>query len=142
MRTARGLRRTITILVGFAADERGRGVAYGRLSGAAVAPKLLRTEFSVGPFEGKPSHAVAYAALTAVARAVARLGISRARFVVPDAAFADEIVTGTGVGEALAIPYVRLRCVLNAFADFSVTVAEADDLTQRARAEVALNIAA
>ncbi len=140
MRTARGLQGSVTVLVGFAADERG-GVAYARLSGGS-GTRLLRTGFSVGPFEKRPQHAVAYAALTSIARAVARRGISRVKFVVGDAAFVEEIVTGSGVGDALTIPYVRLRCVLNSLAHFSIAVGETDDLTQRARAEVALNIAA
>lgn len=141
MRTRRDSRAAVTVLVGFAANERGRGIAYARLAGMA-ATRLLRLEFCVGSIHEKAEPAVAYAALTAVARAVVRSGISRAKFVVADENFVNEIATGTGVGETLAIPYVRLRCVFNSLAHFSIAAGATDDLTQRARAEAALNIAA
>jgi hypothetical protein len=38
--------------------------------------------------------------------------------------------------------YVQVRCALNALSSFNVRVRQADELTQRARAEVALNVAA
>jgi hypothetical protein len=62
--------------------------------------------------------------------------------VVDDVAFAAEIASGTGVDEKFSIPYVRLRCALNALGTCSVQAGATDDLTQRARAEVALNVAA
>ena len=132
---------TVQVLVGFAAGTDGRGIAYARLTRGA-AERLLRIEFRVPQSQRWAEHAVNYAALTSVARTVVQRGFTRARFVLADAAFVREISTGKSVGEALALPYVRLRCALNALAEFTVVSGATDDLTQRARAEAALNIAA
>jgi GNAT superfamily N-acetyltransferase len=128
-------------VVGFAANERGNGIAYVRLADAR-ARRHLRVGFRVAAPARCRDRAIAYAALTAVSRALCKRGIRTVRFVLNDAEFVDEIATGRGVGDLLAIPYVRLRCVLNAFAKFGVEAGATDDLTQRARAEVALNVAA
>ncbi|MBV8067929.1 MAG: hypothetical protein JO113_08120 [Candidatus Eremiobacteraeota bacterium] len=128
------------VLVGYAADA-GGGVAYARLTGPHCSD-LLRFDFRSSCPAAHADHAAAYAALTAVARALAKRKIRNASFVIADAQFVDEIVTGRNVSEAYAIPYVRLRCALNALAAFSVRVGSVDDLAQRARAEVALNVAA
>lgn len=130
----------IVALVGYAADGRGHGVAYARATGARTR-QLLRVGFRSA---ARPSsdRAIAYGALTVIAQAFVKRGVREVRFVLGDAQFADEIATGRGVGETLAIPYVRLRCVLNSLAKFSVQAGVTDDLTQRARAEVALNVAA
>lgn len=126
--------------VGYAADASGNGVAYARLTGPA-AKRLLRLGFRVEPTR-LPNRAVAYAALTAVSRALRKRGFREVRFLLGDAEFVEEVATGRGVGEMLAIPYVRLRCVLNSFAKFGMRTGATDDLTQRARAEAALNLAA
>jgi hypothetical protein len=83
-----------------------------------------------------------YAALTAIARALGKRGIQAVRLTIADEEFADEITTGRRVDERLAIPYVRLRCAINSLASFDVQAGGVDDLTQRARAEAALNVAA
>jgi hypothetical protein len=132
---------TVQALVGFAAGSDGSGIAYVRLTNGA-AQRVARIEFDAGRSRAPAEHGVAYAALTAVARALVRRGIKRANFVLADGDFVDEISTGSGVGEALALPYVRLRCALNSLVSFSVATGETDDLTQRAKAEAALNTAA
>lgn len=141
MRSMRGSQAAVQALVGFAAGNQGRGIAYARLTQGA-AKRTIRLEFCVGKCQRSEKHAVAYAALTAVARNFVRRGIACVRFILADAAFVDEISTGNGVGESLALPYVRLRCALNALAEASVVAGATDELTQRARAEAALNIAA
>lgn len=141
MRTRRTSEATLQVLVGFAAGTQGRGVAYARLAGGS-ASGVIRVEFCVSPAQRPAEHAVAYAALTAVARTTVRRGVARAKFVLADAGFVDEVSTGKGVGDALALPYVRLRCALNSFAQSTVVTGATDDLTQRARAEAALNLAA
>ncbi len=132
---------TTEALVGYAANARGIGVAYARLIGAR-AKRLLRVGFRIAPAAGCRDRAVSYGALTAVSRALCKRGLRDVRFVLGDIEFVEEIVTGQGVSEGLAIPYVRLRCALNSLAKFRVQTGATDDLTQRARAEVALNVAA
>lgn len=142
MRSMRTSKAPVQVLVGFGAGSDGRGIAYARLTDDGVAKRIFRTEFPIPQPQRLLERGVAYAALTAVARAVVRSGIARAKFVLADGGFVDEISTGKSVGEALALPYVRLRCALNSLAESSVVTGATDDLTQRARAEAALNIAA
>lgn len=132
---------SVEVLIGYAADERGAGIAYARLS-CPESSKLLRVGFRIEAPESCRERAAGYGALTAVSRALAKRSIQDVRFVLADEAFVEEIATGRGVVELLAIPYVRLRCALNALTRFSVQAGGTDDLTQRARAEVALNVAA
>jgi len=133
--------RPIEAVLGYAADERGKGLAYAQLTGAQ-ARKLIRTAFRVKSPPPLSDRAIGYAALTAVARALSKRGICDVHFVVGDPQLVEEIATGRGVAETLSLAYVRLRCVLNSLARFVVCAGSTDDLTQRARAEVALKLAA
>jgi hypothetical protein len=141
MGTHRGSEAVVEAVVGFAADASGTGLAYARLSGTR-AGTVLRVGFRVVAPCGCRDRAIAYAALTALSRALAKRAILNVRFVLGDREFVDEVVTGRGVVETLAIPYVRLRCALNALMTFDVSAGTTDELTQRAQAEVALNVAA
>lgn len=126
--------------VGYAADERGNGLAYARLNGAR-SRRLLRVGFRVGTRPVTP-RATGYAALTAVSQALCRHGFKSVRFVLSDEEFAAEIATGRNVTDELQLAYVALRCALNALTSFAVDSGGTDELTQRARAEVMLNVAA
>jgi hypothetical protein len=64
------------------------------------------------------------------------------RFAVPDRTLVDDVNNRREVPAPLALAYVRLGCALNQFARFDLAGAPDDDLSARARAEVALNIAA
>jgi hypothetical protein len=86
--------------------------------------------------------AVAYAALVTVARHLYKRGVTGVHFVMPDRRFVEEVTTRCDVPEALALPYVRLRCALNAFHEVEIGTGATDELMQRAGAEVALNVAA
>jgi hypothetical protein len=132
---------TVDAVIGYAAGERGNGVAYARLAGDGI-ERLLRVAFHVGAALPPGDRAIAYAALTAISRALGKRGFQRVHFTLGDRAFAEEIATGRGVSEARALQYVRLRCLLNSLTQFEVRAGCADELTQRAQAEVALNVAA
>ncbi|HZV76120.1 MAG TPA: hypothetical protein VFF63_00015 [Candidatus Babeliales bacterium] len=139
MQTMRREDSTVEATVGYAADERGGGVAYARVVGAH-ARRLLRLAFRAP--QPPTERAIGYAALTAVCRALARRGVRDVCFLVEDPELVDEISTGRGIGERLVLPYVRLRCALNALTKFTVVRGASGELSQRARAEVALNVAA
>jgi hypothetical protein len=126
--------------IGYAADPRGGGVAYARVS-TADAEHLLRVPFRAGR-TSLPERAAGYAALTAVTRALHARGRGRIRFALDDVALIEDLAGRRTVPEALVLPYVRLRCALNQLEDFSVEPSAEGDLAQRARAEVALNVAA
>lgn len=126
--------------IGYAVGPRGFGLAYARLAGSG-APRLLALTFRTREGAGS-ERAGGYAALTVIARALRDRGFDTLRFVVSDAELVDEIAKRREPPERLGLPYVRLRCVLNSLTAFSVVAGATDDLTQRARAEVALNLAA
>jgi hypothetical protein len=89
-----------------------------------------------------PEREVGYAALTAVTQALRARGFGRIRFALDDRALIDDLGEHRDLPEAIVLPYVRLRCALNQLEDFSLELAAESDLAQRARAEVALNVAA
>ncbi|MBV9332889.1 MAG: hypothetical protein JO146_02695 [Candidatus Eremiobacteraeota bacterium] len=131
----------VEVVAGYATGAQGAGVAYARLSGEGR-QNILRVAFRVSAPRECRERAAGYAALTAIVRALWKRGIRAARLIVGDEEFAQEIATGRCVDERLAIPYVRLRCAMNSLATFDVQAGSADDLTQRAKAEAALNVAA
>lgn len=131
----------IEATIGYAADARGNGLTYTRLTGSQP-NRLLRIGFRVPGPAPRSDRAIGYAALTAVTQALSKHGVREVRFVVGDRGFVEEIATGRGVGETLTLAYVRLRCLFNSLAKFDVQAGPTDDLTHRARAEVALNVAA
>jgi hypothetical protein len=134
------LRVTIEVKVGYGADGRGHGIAYATAV-TAKGPRLLRVPFRVrpAPFEDR---AVGYAALTQVAKALRARGCRRVSFTLGDTELVDEIATQRHLPETLVLAYVRLRCALNALEAYVVKAGATEDLTQRARAEAALNLAA
>lgn len=133
-------RTAVEAAVGCAADERGYGVAYARVA-VPARRHLLRVPFRVEAAADR-ERAVAYAALTAVARTLRSRGVARVRFLVADGALLGDLQGRRSVPDALVLPYVRLRCALNQFDDAVFAPDETGDLTQRARAEVALSVAA
>jgi hypothetical protein len=140
MMMKRNRRTVVEATIGCAADSRGSGVAYARVAGTTE-QHLLRVPFRVearGPHE----RAVGYAALTAVARVLRARGVARVRFLIDDDALLADLRGRSGVPDSLAMPYVRLRCALNQFDDAGFAPGTFGDLAQRARAEVALRVAA
>jgi hypothetical protein len=136
------MRDGVQAAVGYAASPRGDGVAYARLIGISEQGDLLRQTFRVPQAQRALDRASGYAALTAVARALNERGMLNVTFVVDDAQLVEELAGGCAVPEMLVLPYVRLRCAFNALSNFTVRVGATDELTQRARAEAALNLAA
>jgi hypothetical protein len=131
----------LEVAVGYAAGPAGNGVAYAALSGAQ-GREVVRLPFRIVRRCALVKRAVAYAALVTVARALCRRGVTRAHFLMPDPQFVEDVTTRCDLPEALVLPYVRLRCALNAFNDVEIGIGTTDELMQRAGAEVALNVAA
>jgi hypothetical protein len=130
----------MTAEVGFAAGRSGAGIAYADVAGRGQ-KRLLRVPFSVGA-PGAQERVIGYAALTAVVRALRRWNVERVRLAVNDPALVADLGGHRSVPGSLVMPYVRLRCILNQLDEFDIVEAAENDLTQRARAEVALNFAA
>jgi hypothetical protein len=132
----------IQAAIGYAVSPQGQGVAYAHVLGAPARQELLRLTFRVPPTLRSVDRSAAYAALTAVADELRLRGIRRVEFVVDQRELVDELTERRTLPETLVLPYVRLRCSLNAFSRSSVHAGKTEDLTQRARAEAALNLAA
>lgn len=135
--------RPIQVVVGYALASDGRGIAYARIERGFIA-ETVRVPFALShAFDATNKEEIAgYAALIAVARTVRRRGARCVRFVLSDERIASGATTGLAIGEELALPYVRLRCELNAFSKCEIRTGSTDDLTHRAQAEAALNLAA
>ena len=124
------------VALGYAAGERGTGIAYLRLTDV-----LLRVKFRASGAD-RAERAAGYAALTAAAQALRARGIDRVRFAIGDAELIEDLASHRAVPDGLVLPYVRLRCALNQLDAFELERESQDDLAQRARAEVAMHVAA
>lgn len=133
----------VTATAGFAADERGSGIAYVRLDGAP-GRRLVRIPFTVVRYPALLEREVGYAALTAIAARLRELGVVNVRFAIEDTRLVDDLRERRELPPALSLAYVRLGCALNQLRSVAVipAPAEAADLTARARAEVAMHVAA
>lgn len=140
-RTRRPIAPVVEAVVGYAAGEDGRGVAYARV-GSGPDEFLLRLCFGVAESSALRQREAAYAALTAVARALRERGAQRIRLRVDDAALVADLRGDRDLPAPIVLPYVRLRCALNQLDGVEVQLAADADLAQRARAEAVLNVAA
>ena len=132
--------------VGYAVRPDGAGVAYAILAGALHrGPEVLRVSFACTPLPAFKGRDVAYAAVTQIAAEFARRGDRVATFEVVDERLVADLAERRSLPQALAIPYVALRCQLNRL-DGAAVVLCADgrcrDLEARARAEVSVAVAA
>lgn len=135
-----------TATFGFAANSAGNGVAYIALSDEENRDEtLVRVAFRCRPLPALRGRDIAYAAAQGVATHLVRRGLRAVALVFDDVSLARDLVDHAPVPPALTIPYVRLRCTLNRFArvDFhAIGNPSTRDLGTRARAEVALAVAA
>jgi hypothetical protein len=126
--------------IGYAADRHGNGVAYARLD-AGSSRHLLRVPFRAARTL-LPEREVGYFALTAVIRALLKRGVRSVDLRLDDPALVDDLTNRRALPDALVLAHVRLRCALNQLDAFRLELVPESDLAQRARAEVALNVAA
>lgn len=144
MKSASTGRTALDVTIGYAADERGEGIAYALLDGSA-GRSLLRSAFRVQRRGGLAGREVGYAALAAIVAALRHRGIRALTIAVCDDEIVAEIEGRRPIPPALAMPYVTLRCALNGLSQARlrcVDRAAAADLEARARAEVSLHVAA
>ena len=133
----------IEATVGYSADERGAGVAYVELQ-AAQTRKLIRVCFTVARYPALLGREIGYAAMAAVVERIVELGCFRVAFHLNDAALIEDLRERRDVPAPLTLSYVTLRCALNRLADYHLADGglSAEGLNARARAEVALHVAA
>lgn len=131
------MRPSAQIDIGYGVDAAGRGVAYARADAS-----VLRLPFRIAQRSSLLDRAGGYAALVTVARALRRRGVGRVHFRLPDRQLVDELAKRSQPPDELSLANVRVRCELNALAYSEIEYGDCTELMQRARAEVALNLAA
>ncbi len=144
MTNTRRIRPAADVAVGYAADERGRGIAY-----AAVATgsnrAVVRLPFTSPVLPALDGLDVGYAAVAAIAAHLKARGFARVRVRLADERIVADL-GGTGSPpKALAMAYVKTRCMLHALGAVRLETAapvEVRDLSARAQAEVRLHAAA
>jgi hypothetical protein len=125
------------VLVGFAHDGSGRGIAYAAIANGS-GRGVMRIPFNAGREFG-------YAAVAALGAELRKRGFARIRVRLGDERVVRDLASPALVPPALGMPYVRARCALNGFAAARVERAdprEIADLEGRARAELQLRTAA
>ncbi len=132
------------VLVGFAHDGSGRGIAYASIANGS-GRGVMRVAFSAKPLALYDGREFGYAAVAALAAELRKRGFARIRVRLGDERVVRDLASPAVVPPALGMPYVRARCALNGFAAARVERAdprEIADLEGRARAELQLRTAA
>lgn len=129
------------VAIGYAADVQGRGIAYARLQ-KGRRTRIVQSVFEVRRHAGLAEREVGYAALEALLRSL-RVHTPVLNIELEDLEIAADLTKRREFPVQLMLPYVRVRCALNAFQTWTITASDAArDLTSRARAELSLRIAA
>jgi hypothetical protein len=132
------------VVLGYAADPNGSGVAFAAVDTGTTA-SVVRVPFRVDRLAGLDGREVGYAAVAAVGSHLRSRGFGRVRLRVADGHVVAELTGAKRVPAALTMPYVAARCVLHGFATARIECADprdVADLTNRARAEALLHVAA
>jgi hypothetical protein len=130
-------RASAEIHIGYGVDADGRGVAYARTDAS-----VLRLPFRISKRSSLLDRAGGYAAVVTVARALLKRGVASAHFRLPDRQLVEELTKQSRPPDELSLANVRVRCTLNAMTHCEIEYDDCSELMQRARAEVALNLAA
>lgn len=141
---SRRIRTAADVAVGYAADARGSGIAYASIASGS-STRAVRLRFSAQPVAALGGLEFGYAAVAAVAEHLKRQGFGRARIRVGDARVAADLNGCGAPPRALAMAYVRVRCLLHGVGLVRLELAEPieiRDLSARAAAEVGLHVAA
>lgn len=144
MNVSRRTRPAADVVLGYAADERGRGIAYAAVS-TGNATGVVRLPFSVPPMPALEGLEQGYAAVAALASHLKARGVGRVRIRVADERVAVDLSGAGTPPKALAMLYVTARCSLRALGPIRLETGgstDVGDLAARAQAEVGLHAAA
>ena len=132
--------RSADVAAGYAADPSGNGIAYAAVA-TGTGRAVVKIPFRAGPLPGLDGREIGYAAVEAVGAYLRGRGFTRVRIRIADELVVDDLNARRPVPPALAMAYVRTRCVLHGFAVARVERGEpieTHDLETRALAEIAL----
>jgi len=132
--------RSADVAAGYAADRSGNGIAYAAIA-TGTGRAVVKIPFRAVPLPGLDGREVGYAAIEAVGAYLRGRGFTRVRIRIADELVVDDLNARRTVPPALAMAYVKTRCVLHGFAVARVERGEpieTHDLETRALAEIAL----
>jgi hypothetical protein len=144
MTTSRRLRPAADVAIGYAADDRGSGIAFAAIHTGSTT-NVVRIPFRFVPLAGLDGLEGGYAAVGAVAGHAKARGFGRVRIRLADARVAADLNGGGAPPKALAMVYVKVRCALHSLGAVRLEPAEpveVRDLQTRAKAELRLRPAA
>lgn len=130
--------RSADVAIGYAADARGVGYAYAAIAGGSGRGDV-RVPFTCRPLAALEGREIGYAAVAAVAAHLRARGFTRVRLKIANGRVAEELSARAAAHPALAMAYVKTRCLLHGFAVARVERGEPieiEGLTARARADV------
>lgn len=132
--------RSADVAVGYAADASGHGIAYAAIA-TGSGRGVVRVPFAAARLAALDGRELGYAAVAAVGAYLRGRGFTRIRLRAGDENVVEDLSGRRPVPPALAMAYVKTRCVLHGFAVARVERAEpveTHDLEARARADIAL----
>ena len=144
MTNSRRTRSAADVAVGYAADDRGNGIAFAAIS-TGNATGIVRLSFSAPPLPGLEGLECGYAAVAAVGAHAKGRGFGRVRIRIGDARVVADLNGAGSPPKSLAMAYVKIRCILHGLGSVRLEVGEPveiRDLAARANAEVQLHVAA
>jgi hypothetical protein len=132
--------RSADVALGYASDRSGTGIAYAAIA-TGTGRATVKVPFSAVPLAGLDGREFGYAAVAAVGGYLRGRGFTRIRMRLADGPLVDDLNARGCVPPALALAYVKARCILHGFAVARVERGEpieTHDLETRARAEISL----
>lgn len=144
MINSRRIRTAADVALGYAADARGRGIAFAAIANGR-STRVVRLTFFATPAPALDGRENGYAAMAALGEHLKSEGFGRVRIRLGDARVAAELNGSGSPPKSLAMSYVRIRCLLHGLGLARLEAADAievRDLAARAVAEVSLRAAA
>jgi hypothetical protein len=132
--------RSADAAVGYAADRTGNGIAYLAIA-TGTGRAVVKVPFSAVPLAALDGREFGYAAVAAAGAYLRSRGFTRVRIRLADELVVDDLNGRRTVPPALAMAYVKTRCILHGFAVARIErgePVETHDLETRSRAEIAL----
>lgn len=133
--------RSADVAVGYTSDRSGYGIAYAAIA-TGTGRTVVKLPFHAAPLAALEGREAGYAAVAAIGAYLRGRGFTRVRMRLADNAVVEDLNARTLVPPALAMAYVKTRCVLHGFAVARVERAEPIETTElqnRARADVAVH---
>ena len=144
MSYARRSRPAADVAVGYAADNLGRGIAFASIA-TGTSSGIVRIPFRATALPALEGRDVGYAAVAAISAHLKSRGFGRARVRIADGNVVADLSGNGQPPKALAMAYVKTRCLLHGLGSVRLEAAEPieiRDLTKRAQTELSVHVVA